>query len=412
MTTLSRDELGLTWIGGSPEGSAADEAAAVFREVLPVPGGSVWIDVRDPRQLYAVIDDHDAAGWWVEQLFGPDIADFVMSDGHDASVDVADSTSMLYADSSRLLELAWLRRWWTAPITADREWTIDAQLGQLAWKCEDLLGDLRLASAFLEPAPVREKLAAYLLDVARRGGAIDLGADPVATVLHESARAALDSTAVDPAHSVLRRAYSMVGQVEDELRAEVDKLIMSLRSTLETASASLHEREAVLAAMDVRKPGEAARSDATDAASRFPLWIDPRAVHPRSLDYRRDDPTGVVDVVMEGESQVVTITLPTVRATFTDPRDVLVADVVLNDERHTATFERADGENLVATVRVSGTARPDVAVRSLLHDHSGRPDLRHLSAADVRGALEQYRLARASLPHSGRFVFERATSAD
>lgn len=395
MIAASRDELGLIWLGSADAAARPEGVDSVFREVLIVPGGSVWIDVRTPADLSAVVDDLDAAGWWLEHLLGADAAQAAFDLHADAtvrSVEVEPSRTELAASASRLLELLWLRRWWPEPVN---EWMIDAEIGALVWNSEDLLGDLTLATAVLQSDEVRVELTKNLAQIAAREGAVDVDTHPVARTLKTAARAALDATEVDDVHEQLRQAYAALARVEEDVRDAIDLLIASAQLELDRVRELVTVGASTMAwvAGDDRLP-----------AGRIPIHIDPRAVQPRSVDYEM---TSHVELEHADDGLVATVRVQADTASFRDADDVLIAELVTDDERHEVRLRR-ESSSWVGSVTLSGRAAPSVAIRSVRYDLSARPDLRDLSVDEVRNALVSYKRDRRRSPASDPFVFELA----
>lgn len=404
-TTVARDDLGLTWIGDRDSGSPVDPIDALFRQTLPIPGGSVTIDVRHPRDLEIVVDDLEAASWWLEHLAGRDVADatYSLDESDDvASVEVPLRLGSLATTTSRLIEALWMRRWWPEPV--EREWLLDAEIGALAWDTEELLGNLDLAAAILTDDDVRARITEFLAVAVRQGGAIDVGEDPVASVIRRSARAALDATDADAVHQRLREAYAAVAKLESGIQESLDRLLADLAS----AESSSSTGEKVLAATLGTSPdAEAEPGAGAKTVVHRRLELDPRRVHPRSVDIGAD--RAAYTVRRHGDEVAVEVFVPADGSTFRDIQDSLIAVVVVDGVSVSELLSRIAG-GYVATIRVpSQAAAPTVTVdvRSVHYDLSTHPRLSQLEGGSARDALAGFARSRKDAPASPPFAFER-----
>ena len=223
--TVWKDADGLICVAEDRAAARALTGETLFRADLEVSGGSLSVDVRDPGlALSARIDDIPAASWWIEHVFGPAVADAVLTAGPDA-VECAPADGAFADLAARLAMGLWLRRWWpakTAGIPAIEEWMLDAELGELAWTGESLFGDADLAERLL--APHVTVLAGELRDRILSGA--DDPDSGLGQVVYRASRAAIDS--VDPqqlGYHALSTTLRAVEVQEAAVRAGVDALI-------------------------------------------------------------------------------------------------------------------------------------------------------------------------------------------
>lgn len=184
---------------------------------LVLAGATVYVDVAQLDSVpSAVISDPAKAAWWIEFVYGEDVAQAVaVQAGEDVSPEtaevVADATSSDVDLAESLLRFAkgtWLYRNWPLPdrsgvpvLTFSDERGLECELGTLAAYLEDAFGGLQVAEALL-----RDNIE-YIQALALAAGRGEVAPARMRAVL----RAAMESVVLDDA------AYTYLENLEATL---------------------------------------------------------------------------------------------------------------------------------------------------------------------------------------------------
>lgn len=309
---VSIDEHGAITI--APNASAVEVAnlGSVPLTRLEVSGGVLTTSALDPElRLTATIERPSVAGWWINHVYGNDVADAVadLAKMETAeSRDVETQNTELSDLISRLMLGLWMRRWRPSAfgdIRAIREWLLDAELGELAWRSELVFGSI---------APARELLAAALPEITaelaagRRPKSGDgVASQLVATFVNRAALAALDTLFTDtPGYGELDRLLTVDDNGDDD--DPEPQPVNAVKSEYELVAGDRDDEDSLA-------------EGATD--------VDWGELHPRSVNADLDAVDWTV-TERDGE-RWIDVTVRADVATFIDPTDFLSARVFLKD---------------------------------------------------------------------------------
>ncbi|MEO7122928.1 MAG: hypothetical protein ABI400_07380 [Lacisediminihabitans sp.] len=275
LANVEMDEFGTISIAPVESSTAGDELGAVSASRLDVSGAVLTMSISDPElRISAVIDRPSVAGWWVGHLFGEDIGVAVseLADlGEPAAREVSAVVTDLAEVTSRLMLGFWLRRWRpsaTSHVDSIREWVLDAELGELAWFAEELLGGIAAARELFEstlPGVSAELSEALTTDAGR-----DPATDPVLGLAISAGRASLDTLWTDSVgYDSLARLVAAIENREQGISDALDSIELAVGSSVESKSSY------DLVAGDGERDNSLAEGH-TD--------VDWNGVHPRSVD--------------------------------------------------------------------------------------------------------------------------------
>lgn len=197
----------------------------LLNAVAVVAGGAVVLNPEYPDQeMGAEINDIDAAAWWLEGVFGEDVARAALAG--DESAEVAVKWGTLAAPLRRVAMGTWLLRWWPTRSAAHAiagldELLLVADIGTAAWEAEPCMPDPDLTASLLQESTGAIVQAAA--QVQRLSGAELDAAD---ALLWRAARAAHHEG--DPSTPEWRAVYDLL-----EAKSEADSAVAQTLATLE-----------------------------------------------------------------------------------------------------------------------------------------------------------------------------------
>lgn len=153
----------------------AGRPVGAFASALHVQGAYLVFDIRRQDPPFASVYDLDAASWWVEDLFGSEVAELLDPEAAPAASGVGasdgETTTRVHVDHSgifpalrRLALGAWLDRYWPAGVPDVGELDVpllQIELAALAWRLNGIFVSEQPAGPLLEPNARR------LLELAR-----------------------------------------------------------------------------------------------------------------------------------------------------------------------------------------------------------------------------------------------------
>lgn len=320
LANVAIDEFGTILIAPVESSAAGDELGTVSASRLEVSGAVLTMSVRDPQlRISAAIERPSVAGWWVGHLFGEEIGVAVseLADlGKPAFREVSAVVTDLAEVTSRLMLGLWLRRWRpsaSSNFDSLREWVLDAELGELAWFAEELLGGISPARELFELT--LPGVSAELSGALTTGGGRDPATDPVLGLAISAGRASLDTLWADTdGYDGLARLVAAIGNREQGISDAFDSIELAVEATIESRSSY------DLVAGD---------GERNDSLAEGHTDVDWGGVHPRSVDA---DPSAVRWTVSEeGGERWIRVVVSAEYGTFRSSSGFMFARVLISN---------------------------------------------------------------------------------